>query len=148
MDEVVDVLKRWKLDTRAVRERMYRAPTQRDRERWRAVWLLAEDWSAAQTADVLKRDPHTIGEWLATFRQAGPTERRRAAKLHRWPTAARRSFLTTRCRTTIFLPLGRVTGAAPAYALSPRASANGLGSSPISASMRAAGSSPSPRKLA
>jgi transposase len=72
VNEVVDVLKQWKWDVRAVRERMYRAPTPRERERWHAVWLLTEGWSAAQVADALERDPHTIGEWLATFRQAGP----------------------------------------------------------------------------
>ena len=72
MDEVADVLKRWELDSRAVRERMYRAPTPRERERWHALWLLAEGWSAVQVADALERDPHTIGEWLATVREGGP----------------------------------------------------------------------------
>jgi transposase len=72
MDEVVDGLKRWKLDSRAIRERMYRAATPRERERWHAVWLLAEGWSAVQVADALERDPHTIGEWWATFREGGP----------------------------------------------------------------------------
>ncbi len=72
MNEVLDALERWNLDLGAVRERMYRAPTPRERERWHAMWLLAEGWSAAQVADALERDPHTIGEWLATFRQAGP----------------------------------------------------------------------------
>ncbi|MDP3063012.1 MAG: helix-turn-helix domain-containing protein [Chloroflexota bacterium] len=52
---------------------MYRAPTPRERERWHALWLLARGWTAAQVADTLGRDPHTIGEWLANFRQAGPT---------------------------------------------------------------------------
>src|SRR5438067_8752832 len=72
MNEVLDVLKRWKLDLSAVRQRMYRAPTSRERERWHAVWLLAKGWSAAQVADALERDPHTIGEWLSIFRQVGP----------------------------------------------------------------------------
>ena len=72
MNEVVDVLEQWNWDVRAVRERMYRAPTPRERERWHAVWLLTEGWSAAQVADALERDPHTIGEWVATFRHAGP----------------------------------------------------------------------------
>ena len=72
MNEVRDVLKHWKLDLSGVRQRMYRAPTPRERERWHAVWLLAEGWSAAQVADALERDPHTIGEWVAIFRQAGP----------------------------------------------------------------------------
>jgi len=72
MNEVLHVLKRWKLDRGAVRKQVYRAPTPRERERWHALWLLAEGWSAAQVADALEGDPHTIGEWLATFRQAGP----------------------------------------------------------------------------
>ena len=72
MDEVLDVLKRWKLDRGKVREQVYRAPPPRERERWHALWLLAEGWSGAQVAAALERDPHTIGEWLATFRQAGP----------------------------------------------------------------------------
>ena len=72
MDEVPEVLKRWKLDRGAVRDRVYRAPTPRERERWHALWLLAEGWSVAQVAAALERDPHTISEWWATFRQAGP----------------------------------------------------------------------------
>src|SRR5712691_5415366 len=71
MDEMRDVLKRWKLDLSAVRQRVYRAPTPRERERWQALWLLAEGWSAVQVAEALERDPHTIGEWLASFRLAG-----------------------------------------------------------------------------
>ena len=66
------VLERWALDVRQVRERMYRAPTARERERWHALWLLARGWSAAQVAEALERDPHTIGEWLAAFGRSGP----------------------------------------------------------------------------
>jgi transposase len=72
MNEVLDALKRWKLDPGAVRQQVYRAPIPRERERWHAVWLLAKGWSAAQVAEALERDPHTIGEWLASFRAAGP----------------------------------------------------------------------------
>jgi transposase len=72
MNEVLDMLKHWKLDPGAVRKQVYRAPTPRERERWHALWLLAEGWSAAQVAEALERDPHTIGEWVAIFRQAGP----------------------------------------------------------------------------
>ena len=82
MNEVVDMLSEWHLDIRAVRERMYRAPTARERERWHAIWLLAHSWSAAQAsplralarrvAEALERDPHTIGDWVADFRRAGP----------------------------------------------------------------------------
>ena len=67
-----ELLERWKLDVRQVRERMYRAPTPRERERWHALWLLARGWSAAQVAAALERDPHTIGEWVAAFGRSGP----------------------------------------------------------------------------
>jgi len=65
-------LERWQLDVGAVRERMYRAPTARERERWHALWLLARGWSAAQVAEALERAPHTISEWLAAFGRGGP----------------------------------------------------------------------------
>ena len=67
-----DILERWQLDVRQVREQMYRAPTPRERERWHALWLLARGWSAAQVAEALERDPHTIGDWLAAFGRSGP----------------------------------------------------------------------------
>jgi transposase len=66
------LLEQWDLDGHQVRERMYRAPTPRERERWHALWLLARGWSAAQVAEALARDPHTVGEWVAQFRRAGP----------------------------------------------------------------------------
>ena len=67
-----DWLKTWELDERQVRDRMYRAPTARERERWHAVWLVARGWSATQVAEALERDPHTVGEWLAAFGRGGP----------------------------------------------------------------------------
>ncbi len=67
-----DWLKTWKLDERRVRDRMYRAPTARERERWRAVWPVAPGWSAARVAEALERDAHTSGEWRAVFRERGP----------------------------------------------------------------------------
>lgn len=67
-----ELLERWKLDVRQVRERMYRAPTPRERERWHALWRLARGWSAARVAEALERDPHTIGEWVAAFGRSGP----------------------------------------------------------------------------
>jgi len=45
-------------------------PGQAGRSATRGV--LAGGWSAVQVADALERDPHTIGAWLAGFRQAGP----------------------------------------------------------------------------
>jgi len=72
MQDIQAGLTRWGLDLRQVRERLYRAPTPRERERWHALWLLAQGWSAAKVAEFLEREPHTIGTWLATFCQAGP----------------------------------------------------------------------------
>jgi len=72
MGNLLDVLARWELDLRQVRERMYRAPTPRERERWHALWLLAQGWSANKVAVLLDRDPHTVGAWLAAFAQDGP----------------------------------------------------------------------------
>ena len=69
MDEC---LAHWDLDERQVRDRMYGAPTARERERWHAVWLVVRGWSAARAAEALERDAHTVGEWLAQFREHGP----------------------------------------------------------------------------
>src|SRR4051794_38443599 len=69
MNELLD---RWNLDERQVRERMYGAPTARERERWHAVWLVVRGWSAARAAEALERDAHTVGEWLVRFREHGP----------------------------------------------------------------------------
>ena len=69
---MTDLLARWALDEGQVRERMYRAPTPRERERWHALWLNAQGWSAARVAGALDRDPHTVGAWLAAFEQDGP----------------------------------------------------------------------------
>lgn len=72
MDGIGTLLQKWQLDERAVRERMYRADTPRERERWHAFWLLARGWSEAQVAAALERDPHTIGAWVSGFGAAGP----------------------------------------------------------------------------
>ena len=72
MKDMLTMLGEWQLDANAVRERMYRAPTPRERERWHAIWLLARGWSATQVAEALERDAHTIGGWIEDFRQAGP----------------------------------------------------------------------------
>ena len=44
-------LEQWEMDAKALRRRMILAPT--PRERWHAVWLLAQGW----TAEALERDP-------------------------------------------------------------------------------------------
>ena len=48
------------------------APTPGERERWQAIWLLAQGWTASATADALGRDPHTIGRWVSAFGEGGP----------------------------------------------------------------------------
>ena len=72
MQDIQAGLARWGLDVGQVREQLYRAPTPRERERWHALWLLAQGWSAAKVAQVLERAPHTIGGWLAAFAHDGP----------------------------------------------------------------------------
>jgi transposase len=72
MNDVTAMLGHWHLDTNGVREQVYRAATPRERERWHALWLLAQGWSAAQVAKALGRDDHTIADWLESFRQNGP----------------------------------------------------------------------------
>ena len=72
MNDMLTMLEHWKLDVKAVRERVYRALTPRERERWHALWVLARGWSAAQVAEALERDAHTVGDWVEDFRQKGP----------------------------------------------------------------------------
>jgi len=72
MPATTTLLSPWGLDEAIARDRMYRAPTARERERWHAVWLASRGWSAAQVARALGRDPHTIGAWLDAFRTRGP----------------------------------------------------------------------------
>ena len=66
-------LERWEMDVPGVRRRMILAPVPRERERWYALWLLTQGWTAQATAEALERDPHTIGRWLAAFDEGGPT---------------------------------------------------------------------------
>ena len=54
-------LKQWQMDARDLRRRMILAPTPQERERWHALWLPAQVWTALDTAKALERDPHTIG---------------------------------------------------------------------------------------
>ncbi len=70
--DLLALLERWRLDVSQVRERVYRAATPRERERWHALWLVARGWSQAQVADAPDRDVHTIGQWLEGFRESGP----------------------------------------------------------------------------
>lgn len=73
MNKMQKVLEKWQIDVKAVRERMYGAPTARERERWHAMWLITQDWSATQVATALERDAHTIGVWVDALREKGPS---------------------------------------------------------------------------
>ena len=50
MQDFAAGLARWRLDLGQVRERLYRAPTPRERERWHALWLLGQGWPANDVA--------------------------------------------------------------------------------------------------
>jgi len=62
----------WRMDEAEVGRRMCRAPTPRERERWQAVWALAQGWTAAAVGRALERDAHTIGQWSKAFAEGGP----------------------------------------------------------------------------
>ena len=47
-------------------------PREREQERWCAILLLAQGWTAATTAEALERDLHTIGRWAAALGEGGP----------------------------------------------------------------------------
>ena len=78
-------LEQWQMDARDLHRRLILAPAPRDlhrrlilapapreRERWHAIWLLAQGWTASGAAQALGRDPHTIGRWAAAFGEGGP----------------------------------------------------------------------------
>ena len=69
--EMGPLLERWQMDEAEVRRRMYRASTPRERERWHAIWLLVQGWTAA-VGRALDRDAHTIGQWATMFAEGGP----------------------------------------------------------------------------
>ena len=54
MRDIEQLLERWQLGAGEVRERMYRAATPRERERWHALWLLARGWTALALAEALE----------------------------------------------------------------------------------------------
>ena len=70
--EIDRSLEQWQMGVKDLRRRMILAPTPRERERWYAIWLLAQGWTAAATAKALERDPHTIGRWALAFGEGGP----------------------------------------------------------------------------
>ena len=77
MGEISGFLELWEMDVPGVRRRLILAPTPRERERWYALWLLTQDWTARDTAHALERDPHTahrtpVARRLRRRRAGGP----------------------------------------------------------------------------
>ena len=70
--EIDQLLEQWEMSVRDLHRRVILAPTPRERERWHAVWLLAQGWTASSTAKALERDPHTIGRWVRCLRRRRP----------------------------------------------------------------------------
>ena len=65
-------LEHWQMDARDLHQWLILALAPRERERWHAIWLLAQGWTASGTAQTLGRGPHTIGRWAAAFGEGGP----------------------------------------------------------------------------
>ena len=68
----IGILEQWEMDAKALRRRMILAPTPRERERWYAVWLLAQGWTAGHGGGAGAGSPHTIGRWASAFGEGGP----------------------------------------------------------------------------
>ena len=48
-------LEQWQMDARDLHRRLILAPAPRERERWHAIWLLAQGWTASGAAQALGR---------------------------------------------------------------------------------------------
>ena len=70
--EIERFLEQWQMNEKDLRRRKILAPTPREQERWYAMLLLAQGWTASATAEALQRDPHTIGRWTAAFGEGDP----------------------------------------------------------------------------
>ena len=73
--EIGRCLEQWRMEVRGLRRRMILAPT--PRERWYAMLLLAQGWTAAATAEAMERDPHTIRLLKNSEVYSGPKVARR-----------------------------------------------------------------------
>ena len=65
-------LEQWQMGEKDLQRRMLLAPTPWERERWYAMLMLAQGWTAGATAEALERDPHTSGRWAAALGEGGP----------------------------------------------------------------------------
>jgi hypothetical protein len=101
MIDMVTLLTRWQVDEREVRQRMYRAPTPRERERWHALWLLArryvvDDDNADEAIWDWIREEVTANTCLGT---KAPVREHVGAFLH--GLSARAEDVKRRCRTVL-----------------------------------------------
>ena len=71
--EMERFLEQWQIGDKDLRRRMILWTAPRERERWHAMLLLSQGWTASATAKALERDPHTTGRWAAAFGESGPT---------------------------------------------------------------------------
>ena len=55
--EIDRFLEPWEMNAKDLHRRLILAPTPRERERWHAIWLLAQGWTASATAEALGWDP-------------------------------------------------------------------------------------------
>ena len=58
-------LEQWEMNAKDVHRRMILAPTPRERERWHAVWLLVQGWTAVAVSEALGgiHTPSDGGAW-------------------------------------------------------------------------------------
>ena len=52
--EIDRSLEQWEMGVKDMQRRVILAPTPRERERWYAILLLAQGWTAAATAEMLE----------------------------------------------------------------------------------------------
>ena len=72
--EIGRSLDQWQMGVKDLGRRMILAPTPRERERWYAIWLLAQGWTATATAEALEREPphhRTVGFGFRRGRAGG-----------------------------------------------------------------------------
>ena len=65
-------LEQWQINAKDSPRSMIRRRRPGGGERWYAMLLLAQGWTASPTVEVLERDAHTIGRWAAAFSDGVP----------------------------------------------------------------------------
>ena len=60
--EMERFLEQWQMDARDLRRRLILSPTPRERERWYAMLLLAQGWTASATAEAWNGIPTPLAD--------------------------------------------------------------------------------------